>query len=83
MLRRIPILTFICGTGSHVWASSFDEFAILQPDTDFADARKGLSKLREILCSETIANGLDDLIAIHGHEGRTVVVWIDEAPKAR
>ena len=34
-----------------------DEFAILQPDTDFANARDGLSKLRDVLCSETIANG--------------------------
>jgi len=34
-----------------------DEFAILQPNTDSADARAGLSKLKEILRSETMANG--------------------------
>ena len=30
-----------------------------------------------------VYSSMDDLITIHGHEGRTVVVWIDETPEAR
>ena len=47
----------------------------------FPDGTVTLRWNGELRCT-AVYSSIDDLIAIHGHEGRTAVVWIDD-PKAQ
>jgi hypothetical protein len=67
-LQRAEDLSGVSGLGRVAYGVQF-------PDGIVVLRWKG-----EVRCT-AVYSSIDDLITIHGHEGRTVAVWIDEAPK--
>jgi len=63
VLRRHEDLSGLSGTGDVAWGVEFpDGTAVLRWNT-------------EPHASTNIYQNVDELIYIHGHEGRTVIVW--------
>lgn len=65
MLRRTEDVSGLSGTG------------MVAEGVEFTDLRVAL-RWRTALSSTVLYDNVEDVIAIHGHEGRTELIWLDE-----
>ncbi len=62
-------------------ASGVSGTGVVAEGVEFTDGSCAL-RWRTTTASTAVYDSAEDLVAIHGHEGRTRLVWLDESPYA-